>query len=101
MDFCEYIQAISLMNEKSLEKKLKLIFRTYDHDNDGRIDQCDIEYTISAILQLNGLEERKGANSAKERTQNFLKMFDSSVVEEYEFIEKCLADSKLIELIRF
>jgi Ca2+-binding EF-hand superfamily protein len=102
IDFCEYIQAISLMNDTDIVKKLKLTFRIYDQNSDGMIDHCDIEYTICAILELNGIKERKGVNSPKERAQNLLKMFDTKLqIEEYEFVEKCLSDPKLIQLIQY
>ncbi len=61
IDFVEFLVAVSTQSSTDVRKKLQMAFNLYDTNNNGRIDQKEMTKLITAIYDLTGVENRKGA----------------------------------------
>lgn len=84
--------------EKDVSKKLPLVFRIFDMKRIGEIDFESIDKVVSSIFEL---LNKKDADS-KHKSMNIFKRFNKSLnetISEQEFINGCLNDRYLIELL--
>ena len=84
--------------EKDVGKKLPLVFRMFDMKRIGEIDFESIDKVVSSIFEL---LNKKDVDS-KHKSMNIFKRFNKSLnetISEQEFINGCLNDRYLIELL--
>jgi Ca2+-binding EF-hand superfamily protein len=54
IDFVEFLVALSVSSQKDIHKKLRLAFRYYDSNSNGKIDRKEMTQMITAIYELKG-----------------------------------------------
>ena len=102
IDFSEFIIAISASDNGDVTKKLHLAFNLYDKNNNGRIDRKEMEHIVTSIYDLKGIENRKGENDPKERSNDIFKRMDTdytNTLSESEFVDGCLSDPILMKFL--
>ena len=60
IDFVEFLVALSVSSQKDIHKKLRLAFRYYDSNCNGKIDRKEMTQMITAIYELKGNFEISG-----------------------------------------
>lgn len=94
----EFLLAISTTSSNDPVKKLKMAFDLYDTNDNGRIDQKEMEKILVAIYDLKGIKDRDGPNSPKAKTAEIFAKMDtnfSNTLDEQEFIKGCMNDQEL------
>ncbi|CAF0716363.1 unnamed protein product [Brachionus calyciflorus] len=102
IDFTEFLIAISTSSQGDIKKKLKLGFKLYDTNNNGKIDKKEMAKLIEAIYDLTGEQNRKNDNDPKQRVESIFNKLDrdhNGTIDENEFIEGCLSDQILMRLL--
>lgn len=75
-----------------------MAFDLYDTNDNGRIDQKEMEKILVAIYDLKGIKDRDGPNSPKAKTAEIFAKMDtnfSNTLDEQEFIKGCMNDQEL------
>merc|ERR1711936_418102 len=103
IDFKEFLLAIDVTSSGTPEEKLNWAFSMYDVDGNGWIDLVEMTKLVKSIHQVTGENTKQAQfHSAEERAKDiFAKMDvnnDGRVTKE-EFVQTCLNDNKLIELL--
>lgn len=102
INFIEFLIAISTSTQSDPKKKLRLAFKMYDIDHNGKIDKKEMEKIIVAIYDLLGEERRKGENDPKERVIAIFNKLDANnngFLTEEEFVEGCSSDPVLMSFL--
>jgi Ca2+-binding EF-hand superfamily protein len=77
-----------------VRKKLKLGFKLYDSNHNGKIDKKEMLKMIVAIYDLQGEQNRNGDNDPKLRVDAIFGKLDrdhNGTLDESEFIDGCLS----------
>merc|ERR1712098_810119 len=103
IDFKEFLLAIDVTSSGSPEEKLNWAFSMYDVDGNGFIDLPEMTKIVRSIYRMTG---SRGQGDQYETPENraatiFARMDINSdgKVTRAEFVQTCLEDSKLIELL--
>merc|ERR1711962_676596 len=103
IDFKEFLLAIDVTSSGSPEEKLNWAFSMYDMDGNGFIDLPEMTKIVRSIYRMTG---SRGQGDQYETPENraatiFARMDINSdgKVTRAEFVQTCLEDSKLIELL--
>jgi Ca2+-binding EF-hand superfamily protein len=76
IDFTEFLIAVSTSSHGNIKQKLRLGFKLYDTNNNGKIDKKEMVKLIEAIYDLNGETNRKGDNEPKNRVEAIFNKLD-------------------------
>merc|ERR1712042_159567 len=101
IDFKEFLLAMDVTSSGTPEEKLNWAFSMYDVDGNGGIDLVEMTNLVKSIYQVMG-KEKEGLESAEHRAKTIFKKMDrdgDGEVTREEFVQTCLLDKKLIELL--
>lgn len=79
-----------------------LVFRMYDVDGNGVIDQEEMTKIVQAIYDMLGAGATKPTDSAEERAKNIFSRMDENGdghLTEEEFLRGCLQDDELSKML--
>jgi len=102
IDFVEFILAVNVNSNGNMRDKLGLAFDIYDINGNGQIDKKEMTKVITAIYDLLGEENRKGDNAPENRVKKIMDKLDANddkSISRDEFIEGCLKDEMLRQLL--
>ncbi|CAF1002826.1 unnamed protein product [Adineta ricciae] len=102
IDFVEFLLAVNMNSNGDVKDKLGFAFDIYDINKDGKIDKKEMTKVITAIYDLLGEENRKGDNSPENRVKRIMEkldMNDDKNISREEFVEGCLKDDILRQLL--
>ena len=103
IDFMEFMHAVSIIRRGDLTEKLSLIFSLLDSDQEGVIDRFKLVKMMEALYQAKGLNANDGYNVLLKKVDQLIarldKEKDGGRIPRYKFIESCLNDSHLKELL--
>merc|ERR1719430_1650313 len=103
VDFKEFLLAIDVTSSGTPEEKLNWAFSMYDVDGNGGIDLVEMTNLVKSIYQVMGPNKGKERmESAEERARTIFKKMDrdgDGEVTREEFVQTCLIDKGLIELL--
>jgi len=102
VDFDEFLLAIAATSQGNLDDRLEVAFDMYDISDDGQIDQKELSSMISAMYDLVGETDRKGANDPKKRAQDIIGKLDvggDRKLSKQEFIAGCKNDAVIRRLL--
>ncbi|CAF0876661.1 unnamed protein product [Brachionus calyciflorus] len=88
VDFHEFLLTITLTSNKDAKQKLRVAFRMYDVDNDGKLSHKEIEKLLVGIQNFYGTKLNKEEPS--ELATDLLKTYDkdnNSFITEEEFVD--------------
>lgn len=96
VDFIEFINALNIGIKGSVDDKLKWAFSIYDIDNNGYIEEKEMEKLLSGILKMGSSEDSEDEIHLRSRTI-FERMDidgDGQLTME-EFVNGCKQDPKI------
>merc|ERR1712106_433166 len=104
IDFKEFLLAIDVTSSGTPEEKLNWAFSMYDVDGNGWIDLAEMTKLVQSIYQVMGPNKKQAVQleTPEERAKDIFKrmdMNDDGRVTREEFVQTCLVDQKLIELL--
>ena len=96
--------AISVFSGGDFSTKIKLAFKIYDLNRDGRVTKKEIEKVITAIYDLKGLSkhDRTGDSSPAHRSQLIMSILDADhneSISEEEFLNGCQNNPKILSVL--
>eukprot|EP00090_Calanus_glacialis_P035499 TRINITY_DN60596_c0_g1_i1.p1 TRINITY_DN60596_c0_g1~~TRINITY_DN60596_c0_g1_i1.p1 ORF type:complete len:191 (-),score=46.81 TRINITY_DN60596_c0_g1_i1:153-725(-) len=104
IDFKEFLLAIDVTSSGTPEEKLSWAFRMYDVDGNGWIDLIEMTKLVKSIYAMMGPNkvQQEQQETAEERAKEIFMRMDKNAdgrVTRDEFIQTCLVDEKLIQLL--
>jgi len=102
IDFDEFILAIAVKGQGSVEDRLAAAFDLYDISGDGQIDQKELTNLITAMYDLVGETNRAGDRDPKKRAADIIKQLDvteDKKLSKQEFIAGCKSDQEIKRLL--
>jgi len=91
IDFSEFMVALQIMNNGTLEENLEQIFRVFDINNDGRIEKREMRRIVKDLGKMVGIKDRDEAS--REAFKEMDEDGDGEVTKE-EFVNACLQQKK-------
>ncbi len=82
----------------SVKAKLEWVFRIYDIDDNGTIEEKEMEQIITAVYEMMGGNVQKAPKHAKHIFTKMDKNNDRMITKP-EFVNACIADHKLYQLL--
>ena len=98
----EFLIAVNTTTSSDITLKLKLAFDLYDSNDSGKIDQTEMAKILTAIYDIKGVVDRKGANDPKVRTAEIFAKMDtnySNSLDQNEFVQGCMKDPVLMKFL--
>lgn len=103
VDFKEFLLAIGVTSNGSVEDRLKWAFRMYDINGDGLIQIPEMKKIVQALYDMIGPSiEELPIENAEVRTKAIFNKMDSNKdgkLTREEFISACMEDQHLMELL--
>lgn len=98
--------SLNSLYEQDLVEMLKLAFKIYDINKDGKISQSEMKKIIESFYDARGIkpEMRIGVNSPSNIARENIKTFDKNgddLIDVNEFIDGCLKDLAFYSPIYF
>ena len=90
-----------MYTSQSVDDKLAWTFQFYDVDGNGRIEKEELEMAIEMILAMRG-EKGEGGETAKQIAERIFRNMDvnnDGYLSEEEFMQGCINDKKLFQLL--
>jgi len=91
IDFSEFMVALQIMNNGTLEENLEQIFRVFDINNDGRIEKREMRRIVKDLGKMVGIKDKDEAS--REAFKEMDEDGDGEVTKE-EFVKACLNQKK-------
>lgn len=73
ISFEEFVICFSLTSHGSFEKKCEFAFKLYDLDRDGKISKKEMTQVLTALYDLSGITDRKGANAPAKKVDEIVR----------------------------
>ena len=73
ISFEEFVICFSLTSHGTFEKKCEFAFKLYDLDRDGKISKKEMTQVLTALYDLSGITDRKGANSPARKVDDIVR----------------------------
>ncbi len=100
IDFNEMMIALSILRENDVTKKIELVFRMFDINDDGFLTLTEVKNIINYIDKLARVDDyHKGQNDPITKASNLIRMFDANndkLVSLEEFIKGCLENPEIL-----
>lgn len=106
LDFFEFLRAIKITMNGDIRDKLKCAFEIYDLNGDGKIDKKEMKKVLNHIYDMLGedtLKYRRHGKITDKKVDLIFEKFDldrDDCLSLDEFIEGCLKDEYLSQLLR-
>ena len=100
LSFVEFLMAISTTSQKDQEKKLKIVFKVYDINKDGKIEKKEIIKILKSIVKLNEKLDMISDSEIEAVAIEFFSKLDTNkdnYISEQEFIEGCMKNQTIME----
>jgi len=100
IEFKEFVLAGDLLNNGTPAEQLKWYFKMYDLDGNGVIDQDEMTKMLHGIYYSHG--ETLSIDSAEDKAKEIFNRLDENGdghLTEEEFVQGCLQDKDLFELL--
>ncbi|CAF0923022.1 unnamed protein product [Adineta ricciae] len=103
IDFMEFMHAVSIIRRGDLTEKLSLIFSLLDSDQQGYIDRLKLVNIMEALYDVKGIDYNDSYNVLLRKVDNLIAKLDKDKeggrILRYKFIESCMNDSTLRDLL--
>ncbi|XP_039271708.1 neurocalcin-delta-like [Styela clava] len=102
IDFREFITALSLTSQGTVDEKLGWAFNIYDLDGNGYISMSEMMKIIDAIYNTRPPKERLTSEDIRNRTKSTFEKLDSNHdgrISRKEFISGAKSDSALVQIL--
>lgn len=103
VDFRKFLMAVNVTSNGTPQDKLEWVFRMYDIDGSGSIEEAELVKILEAIYQMLGAEAKKlSVVSPKERARMIFERMDTNHDLELtmqEFVDACIADKELCKIL--
>ena len=103
IDFMEFMHAVSIIRRGDLTEKLSFIFSLLDSDQNDSIDRVKLVKMMEALYRVKGLNYKDGYNVLLKKVDSLIARFEkdkeSGRIPRYKFIESCLNDIHLKDLL--
>ncbi|CAF4347356.1 unnamed protein product [Rotaria sp. Silwood2] len=101
IDFNEFLLSVAATKGGNLDERLSAAFDLYDISDDQQVDQQELTKMITAIYDLNGVEDDNN-NNVKTRAAEIIASFDVSgdkKLSKQEFITGCKKDPYIRQIL--
>ncbi|CAG0920702.1 unnamed protein product [Notodromas monacha] len=101
IDYSEFLQALNLYTSQSVDDKLAWTFQFYDVDGNGRIEREELEMAIEMMMTMRG-ETGEAGETAQQIADRIFRNMDvnnDGYLSEEEFMQGCMTDKKLFQLL--
>ena len=103
IDFMEFMHAVSIIRQGDLTEKLSFIFSLLDSDQTDSIDRLKLVKMMEALYRVKGFNYKDGYNVLLKKVDGLIARFEkdkeSGRIPRYKFIETCLNDIHLKDLL--
>lgn len=102
IDFREFICALSVTSQGSVDDKLGWAFQIYDLDGNGSISMTEMKEIIKTIYNTRPPKERLTHSGIQERTEQTFKKLDTNhdgKISRSEFIKGAKSDASLVQIL--
>ena len=102
IDFKEFLLALDICSNGTVEEKLKWAYKLYDVDGDGVINQEEMTKIVQSIYEMMDASATRPTDSAKEKTMDIFSRMDENGdghLTEDEFISGCLQDEEISKML--
>ncbi|XP_013791421.1 neuronal calcium sensor 2-like [Limulus polyphemus] len=103
IDFKEFLLALAITSEGSMQERLKWAFRMYDINGDGHIEKPEMTLIVQALYEMLGPAVKNlPVDTPEQRTQVIFDKMDSNkdgCLTLKEFLNGCLEDPTLAVLL--
>jgi Ca2+-binding EF-hand superfamily protein len=73
ISFQDFVLCFSLTSYGDFREKCEFAFKLYDLDKDGKISKKEMTQVLTALYDLSGITDRKGANAPAKKVEEIIK----------------------------